>query len=230
MASPGCPDRALRAPRAAGLPGPTGGCAAGDPGRGRGTQPRGAASHGPVVRNPLRMPLREQAFVSYAGRRGAVPIVPATFVERRAGAGAALRVPHRPVTLPDLVPQDDRQTPQAGVPGWPVLASYCLARHLRAWHLSYRLLTRHRLLIDTGPSLSRKPLPTSRAVTATYSLLFHVPFPIVKIRCVTQTREYPTTGQAAAASGARTRRCRRGWCLGGWVDDHRVSEAFQLRY
>jgi len=33
--------------------------------------------------------------------------------------------------------------------------------------------------------------------------LFRVPPADFKIRCATQTREYPTTGQAAAASGVR---------------------------
>jgi hypothetical protein len=43
-----------------------------------------------------------------------------------------------------------------------------------------------------------------------------------------QTREYPTTGQAGAASGARLD-AQEDRCLGGWVDDHGVSEAFELR-
>jgi hypothetical protein len=46
----------------------------------------------------------------------------------------------------------------------------------------------------------------------------------------TQTREYPTTGQAAAASGPQTRRWSENDVLGGWVDGHCVAEVFELRY
>lgn len=44
----------------------------------------------------------------------------------------------------------------------------------------------------------------------------------------TQTREYPTTAQAAAASGANSTLMIRDDVLGGWVDDHVVSEVFEL--
>ena len=54
------------------------------------------------------------------------------------------------------------------------------------------------------------------------------PQPISKIRCATQTREYPTTAQAAAASGANSTLMIRDDVLGGWVDDHVVSEVFEL--
>jgi hypothetical protein len=43
----------------------------------------------------------------------------------------------------------------------------------------------------------------SRAVITDNRDPFHVPPLDFKIRCSTQTREYPTTGQAAAASGVR---------------------------
>ena len=59
------------------------------------------------------------------------------------------------------------------------------------------------------------------------SICFAYPQPI-QLRYATQTREYPTTGQAAAASGAANSTLIRDRCLGGWVDDHRVAEVLEL--
>jgi hypothetical protein len=52
--------------------------------------------------------------------------------------------------------------------------------------------------------------------------------PDLKIRCATQTREYPTTGQVAVAPGVWLDAAVNGQSSGGWVDDHGVAEVFEL--
>ena len=72
------PDRPVRDARAARLPGPA--ARADPPGhrRGVGAGAGGPARRGAAATLPLRVPWRQQAFLSWAGLRGAVPIVLAT--------------------------------------------------------------------------------------------------------------------------------------------------------
>ena len=83
---------------------------------------------------------------------------------------------------PSAISTADRQTLEPAFPVDPFFAQHGLSIQRRPpRRLPDRLLTHHISPIDVRPA-SRTPAD-------------------FKIRCATQTREYPTTGQTAAASG-----------------------------
>jgi hypothetical protein len=139
-------------------------------------------------------------------------------IVRSANPARRSTVPDRLSRSPSAVSTATANPPRAGVPGRRSLpTTACIHRRpLRC--PSHRLLIHHRLLIDTGPSFTPKPLPTSSAVTTDPSDLFRVPNSLRLLlgsRDGRRTPPLPRSGcrigrcpTGSGGLGARTASCR----------------------
>ena len=96
----------------------------------------------------------------------------------------------------------DRQSFQPAFPVGPFFAQCRLRSRSSVAPLALPTAESSHLLIETGSSVSRKRPSTTERSSPTICPVSRTPANF-KLRCAAQTREYPTTGQAAAASGAR---------------------------
>jgi hypothetical protein len=117
---------------------------------------------------------------------------------------------------------------------WAVGSRFSPTRLIKTLPLAYKQLSLI-ILVEPPAELNSPPPDTQPTVSPPSTVprrrkAARVHQPVRWKVCLTQTREYPTTGQAAAASGPQTRRWSENDVLGGWVDGHCVAEVFELRY